>query len=41
MAGLYFKEFEIGREFHYEFSRTVTEMDNVTRSAANAADHWT
>ena len=29
MAGLYFEEFEIGREFHHEFSRTVTEMDNT------------
>ena len=29
MAGLYFEEFEVGREFHHEFSRTVTEMDNV------------
>src|SRR6266581_562918 len=30
MAGLYFEEFEVGREFHHEFSRTVTEMDNTT-----------
>src|SRR3569833_2202995 len=29
MAGLYFEEFEIGREYHHEFSRTVTEMDNT------------
>ena len=29
MAGLYFEEFEVGREFHHEFSRTVTEMDNT------------
>ena len=29
MAALYFEEFEIGREFHHEFSRTVTEMDNT------------
>ena len=24
-----FEEFEVGREFHHEFSRTVTEMDNT------------
>jgi acyl dehydratase len=29
MAGLYFEEFEIGREFHHELSRTVAEMDNT------------
>ena len=29
MAGLYFEEFHEGQEFHHEFSRTVTEMDNV------------
>ena len=29
MAGLYFEEFEVSREFHHEFSRTVTEMDNT------------
>jgi acyl dehydratase len=29
MAGLYFEDFEIGRQFHHEFSRTVTEMDNT------------
>ena len=29
MAGLYFEAFEIGQEFHHEFSRTVTEMDNT------------
>src|ERR1700710_1083189 len=29
MAGLYFEDFEVGREFHHEFSRTVTEMDNT------------
>src|SRR5260370_23790745 len=29
MGGLYFEEFEVGREFHHEFSRTVTEMDNT------------
>jgi acyl dehydratase len=29
MAGLYFEQFEVGQEFHHEFSRTVTEMDNT------------
>jgi acyl dehydratase len=29
MAGLYFEDFEIGQQFHHEFSRTVTEMDNT------------
>src|SRR5579872_7201267 len=29
MAGLYFEEFHEGQEFHHEFSRTVTEMDNT------------
>ena len=29
MAGLYFEEFVVGHEFHHEFSRTVTEMDNT------------
>ena len=29
MAGLYFEEFVVGREFHHELSRTVTEMDNT------------
>lgn len=29
MAGLYFEEFSVGQEFHHEFSRTVTEMDNT------------
>ena len=29
MAGLYFEEFQVGQEFHHEFSRTVTEMDNT------------
>ena len=32
MPGLYFEEFEVGREFHHAFSRTVTEMDNTTFS---------
>ncbi|MCB1413833.1 MAG: MaoC family dehydratase [Xanthobacteraceae bacterium] len=29
MAGLYFEEFSDGQQFHHEFSRTVTEMDNT------------
>jgi acyl dehydratase len=29
MAGRYFEEFSVGQEFHHEFSRTVTEMDNT------------
>ena len=29
MAGLYFEEFNVGQEYHHEFSRTVTEMDNT------------
>src|SRR5260221_960107 len=29
MAGLYFEEFHEGQEFHHEFSRTVTEMENT------------
>ena len=29
MAGMYFEEFVVGQEFHHEFSRTVTEMDNT------------
>jgi len=29
MAGLYYEEFEIGREFRHALTRTVTEMDNV------------
>ena len=29
MAGLYFEDFHEGQEFHHEFSRTVTEMDNT------------
>src|SRR5215470_15888303 len=29
MAGLYFEQFVVGQEFHHEFSRTVTEMDNT------------
>lgn len=29
MAGLYFEDFEVGREFNHALSRTVTEMDNT------------
>jgi acyl dehydratase len=29
MAGLYFEEFAVGQRFEHEWSRTVTEMDNV------------
>jgi acyl dehydratase len=29
MSGLYFEEFEIGREYKHALRRTVTEMDNV------------
>lgn len=29
MAGLYFEEFEVGQRFDHEWTRTVTEMDNV------------
>lgn len=29
MPGLYYEEFEPGRVFHHEWTRTVTEMDNV------------
>ena len=29
MAGLYFEEFEIGKEYRHEWSRTVTETDTV------------
>ncbi len=33
MAGLYFEEFSVGKEFQHEWSRTVTEMDNVLFSS--------
>jgi acyl dehydratase len=33
MAGLYYEEFEIGREFAHDWTRTVTEMDNVMFSS--------
>jgi acyl dehydratase len=29
MSGLYYEEFEVGMVFDHEWSRTVTEMDNV------------
>ncbi len=29
MAGLYYEDFTVGREFDHPWSRTVTEMDNV------------
>ena len=29
MAGLYFEDFKVGREFAHPFTRTVTEMDNT------------
>ncbi len=29
MAGLYFEQFETGQRFDHEWTRTVTEMDNV------------
>lgn len=32
MAGLYYEEFEIGREFQHALSRTVTEHDNISFS---------
>jgi acyl dehydratase len=33
MAGLYFEEFEIGKIFEHDITRTVTEMDNVLFTA--------
>ena len=33
MAGLYFDEFVVGRVFDHEWTRTVTEMDNVLFSS--------
>lgn len=32
MAGLYYEEFEVGREFAHTLSRTVTEHDNISFS---------
>jgi acyl dehydratase len=29
MSGLYFEEFEVGRHFRHELTRTVTEYDNM------------
>jgi len=29
MGGLYFEEFEIGKEYRHEWSRTVTETDTI------------
>ncbi|UPK37421.1 MaoC family dehydratase [Bradyrhizobium sp. 186] len=29
MAGLYFEDFSVGREFRHPLTRTVTEMDNT------------
>jgi acyl dehydratase len=29
MAGLWFDQFEVGRRFHHEIRRTVTEADNM------------
>lgn len=33
MAGLYYEQFEVGRKFEHEWTRTVTEMDNVLYSS--------
>ena len=33
MAGLYFEEFTVGRNFDHAWTRTVTEMDNVLFSS--------
>jgi acyl dehydratase len=33
MAGLYFEDFTVGRVFEHEWTRTVTEMDNVLFSS--------
>ena len=33
MSGLYFEEFTVGRAFDNEWTRTVTEMDNVLFSS--------
>jgi acyl dehydratase len=32
MAGLYYEEFEVGKEFNHALSRTVTEADNINFS---------
>ena len=33
MAGLYYEDFTVGRVFEHEWTRTVTEMDNVLFSS--------
>ena len=33
MAGLYYEEFKVGRVFDHDWTRTVTEMDNVLYSS--------
>ena len=33
MAGLYFEEFSVGHAFDHDWTRTVTEMDNVLFSS--------
>ena len=33
MAGLYFEQFEVGRQFVHEIRRTVTDMDNMLFSS--------
>jgi acyl dehydratase len=33
VPGLYFEQFDIGRRFDHEWTRTVTEMDNVLYSS--------
>jgi acyl dehydratase len=33
MAGLFYEAFEIGQQFEHDWSRTVTEMDNVLFSS--------
>ena len=33
MAGLYYEDFGVGRVFEHEWTRTVTEMDNVLFSS--------
>lgn len=32
MPGLYYEDFDVGRQFRHELSRTVTEADNTTFS---------
>ena len=33
MAGLWYEEFEVGREWKHPITRTVTEMDNILFTA--------